>query len=340
MKDKKIGIWFPTVRTNTGTDVFTRQLVQGLNESGIRAEITWLPLRAEYLPWTVEIPRPPEWATILHTNTWLHSRFLPKNLPLVTTLHHCVQDKNFEPYKTKLQKIYHNCWITPIERKNIMNANVVTTVSHYTATCAEQIFALSKIDVIYNSVNLDIFKPKKYRQFNYTNKFKLLFVGTTSRRKGFDLVVKIMQQLGGEYELYFTSQSKSHSNLPSNMKPLPYIKTSDELADIYNEMDALLFPSRLEGFGLVVAEAMACGLPPIVAHSSALPELVDHYETGIICSKDDEKSFIDAIQYLKKNPLLVERISANAITKAKQMFNIDDMINAYIRIYKNLVNVD
>src|SRR5690606_12752098 len=38
-------VWFPTVRAGTGSDVFTERLVQGLAERGVRAEITWLPLR-------------------------------------------------------------------------------------------------------------------------------------------------------------------------------------------------------------------------------------------------------------------------------------------------------
>ena len=61
-------VWFPTVRTGTGTDVFTERLVEGLNQRGIRAAISWLPLRAEYAPWTVAIPKPPEWATVTHVN--------------------------------------------------------------------------------------------------------------------------------------------------------------------------------------------------------------------------------------------------------------------------------
>lgn len=56
---KQPSIWFPTVKTNTGTDVFTERLADGLNKQGIRAEITWLPLRAEYAPWTVPVPPPP-----------------------------------------------------------------------------------------------------------------------------------------------------------------------------------------------------------------------------------------------------------------------------------------
>ncbi|MCQ4974462.1 hypothetical protein NE662_09525, partial [Bifidobacterium pseudocatenulatum] len=70
MKSKvQPAIWFPAIRTGTGTDVFTQRLVEGLVAIGIRAEITWLPLRAEYLPWTVAVPQPPNWATIVHVNT-------------------------------------------------------------------------------------------------------------------------------------------------------------------------------------------------------------------------------------------------------------------------------
>ena len=62
-------IWFPTVRTGTGTDVFTQRLVADLCKRGVRAEITWLPLHAEYAPWTVPIPQSPAWATVAHVNT-------------------------------------------------------------------------------------------------------------------------------------------------------------------------------------------------------------------------------------------------------------------------------
>lgn len=50
---EKIAVWFLTVRAHTGADIFTERLAEGLQKKGIRAEITWLPHRAEYLPWTV-----------------------------------------------------------------------------------------------------------------------------------------------------------------------------------------------------------------------------------------------------------------------------------------------
>ncbi len=85
MSGVKPAVWFPAVRAGTGSDKFTLQLCEALNARGIRAGITWLPHRAEYLPWTVRVPPVPGWANIVHVNTWLHPRFLPRGIPVVAT---------------------------------------------------------------------------------------------------------------------------------------------------------------------------------------------------------------------------------------------------------------
>lgn len=335
---KKPAVWFPTVKTNSGSDKFTECLVENLNKSGIHAEITWLPHHAEYLPWLVKVPIPPKWANITHINTWLHPRFHPKEMPIVTTLHHCVQDPNFKKYKTQAQSLYHNLWITPIEKYNLSKAKVITTVSQYTANCAKKIFNISDIIVIYNGIDTNIFYRKDPIKHSKNEKFfKLIFVGNSSVRKGFDLLPKIMEKLGDQYQLFYTSDAKNYHPLPQNMIQLEHQKTAEDLASIYREMDALLFPSRLEGFGLVVAEAMACGLPPIIANSSALPELVTQNQSGMICEKDNIDNFVESIKRLKENQILQEYISINASQTIQNQFNFEDMIRSYIKIYQSII---
>ena len=337
MSNTKPAIWFPTVKTNTGTDKFTEQLVSALNQKGFQAEITWLPHHAEYLPWLVPIPEKPDWANVVHINSWLAPRFIPKGIPVVTTVHLCVQDPIIRPYKSLAQHLYHKFWVTPIERYALKRANVVTCVSSYTKSKVENIFNINNVQLVYNGINVEKFK---YKHRDKPNKpFRLLFVGTNSMRKGFDLLPLIMDRLGCEYELIFTSiNPEAHINLPRNMKPISYRKTQKDLLDLYHDVDVLIFPSRLEGFGLVVAEAMACGLPVVVANSSALTELIDDGVTGFLCAKDDIGAFVEAIGRLANDEMLRKKLANTARLQVEQYFKQETMMENYIKTYQSLLN--
>lgn len=334
MKKAKPAVWFPTVQTHTGTDIFTEQLVEELNKRGIRAEITWLPHHSEYLPWFVSIPPKPVWANIVHINSWLAPKFIPKTLPIVTTIHLCVQDPIIRPYKSLLQNLYHQFWITPTERKVLKISNAITSVSSYTKHRVQNIFKIENIELIYNGIDT---KKFTYKEKKIKNKpFRLLFAGSNSKRKGFDLLPSIMEELGNEYELLFTSSNSDDlTHLPQNMKAIPYCKSQDDMVNLYHSVDVLLFPSRLEGFGLVVTEAMACGLPVVITNNSALTELVEHGITGFLCEKDNIEDFVQTIQHLKENPERCIEIGKKAREATISKFNIENMVNNYIKIYMN-----
>lgn len=335
MKNITPAIWFPTVKTHTGTDVFTIDLVEGLNKKGIRAEIYWLPHHAEYAPFLTKKITPPEWANIVHVNSWLNPKYIPNNLPTITTVHLCIQDKQLNSYKNILQRLYHNLWITPIERKNINNAKQVTTVSKYTQIQVEKFFNLKKTICIYNGINTNIFLNKKNKIKN--EKFTILFASTNSIRKGFDLLPNIMNKLGTDFELLYISKDKKN-NLPQNMKHIPYINEKKDLSDLLNRVDALIFPSRLEGFGLIVAEAMACELPVVAANTSALPELITNNQTGFLCQLDEVEEFTKIIKSLKENPNIYKSIGKNSREEIKLNFSFDSMVDKYLKLYENILN--
>ena len=268
-------VWFPAIRAGSGADVFTQRLADGLNGQGIRAEITWLPHRAEYAPWSVPTPKPPAWANIVHVNTWLHPRFIPLHLPVVATMHHVVHDPAFAPYRTRAQALYHRFWIKPIETAVLRRAQAVTAVSRYTAAQVRAVFGRDDVNVILNGIDTDIFHPGPVRAPHQP--FRLLFVGNWSQRKGTDLLAPIMQKLGPDFELWVTSglrDWRDKVSLPPNIRFLGRVPTTEALVRVYQDADALLFPSRLEGFGLAALEAQACGLPVISTNATALPEVL------------------------------------------------------------------
>lgn len=331
----KPAIWFPTVRTGTGTDVFTERLVKGLNEQGIKAEITWLPLRAEYAPWTVKAPEPPNWATVVHVNTWLHSRFLPKHLPIVATLHHSIHDPALRPYKGWLRAAYHRWWIAPNERRVLRRADHVTAVSQFVADMARKTLCDVPMQVIYNGVDTELFRPgNRVRQPG--EPFRLLYVGSWIKRKGVDLLAPIMRELGDGFELYYTGGSaaeKDKHEMPANMHDLGRLNQQEVIFAMQNA-DAFLFPSRSEGFGLVAAEAMACGLPVIAMSGTAVDEVVQHGGNGYLC---DDKQPQDLAQMVRETSSSWPQLRQAARARVCDRFDYDSMLAGYSALYERLL---
>jgi len=332
-------VWFPTIRCGTGTDVFTERLAEGLRDRGIRCEITWLPHRAEYAPWTTPIPKPPAWANIVHINSWLPPRFVPRHLPLVVTVHHTVHDPSLLPYKNLPRRLYHARWIRPIEAENIRRAARVTAVSHYVAAEIERLFGHRQTTVIHNGIDTEsTFTPGPPCARPH-HPFRLLYVGNWKPLKGVDLLEPILTRLGADFELCYTADragAHNHYSLPPNSRCLGRLDR-EGLVKAYREADALLFPTRSEGFGLTAAEAMACGLPVIASRVSSLPEIVEDGMTGYLCPVDDVACFVESARHLQSDKRLWENMRQLARRRAVSKFDHQSQIEQYQTLYQTLL---
>lgn len=333
-------VWFPAVRTGTGTDVFTERLIKGLHARGIRADITWLPLRAEYAPWSVHVPEPPAWANLVHVNTWLHPRFLPPGLPIIATIHHSVYAPEAGAYKTVLRAAYHRFWIAPNERRLLRKADKVVAVSHFSAEVARRWLLDREYEVIYNGVDTSIFQPGD-RQRQPERPFRLLYVGGWTANKGVELLAPIMRELGDAFVLRYTGAPEPEKRtMPANMQDIERLPGDDAVAAAMRDAEALLFPSRSEGFGLVAAEAMACGLPVIATRGSSLSEVVEDGITGMLCRQDDIPAFVAAVRALASDPARAGMMGGAARSRAQSLFDIQGMLDAYIGMYRACLRTD
>ncbi len=115
------------------------------------------------------------------------------------------------------------------------------------------------------SVSLDVAALRPY----------VLYVGTAERRKGFDTLLDAMAQVARErpdLRLVVTTRLDRWTVPPGvRVVELGYVD-DDSLAALYRGCAMLAFPSRYEGFGLPVLEAMSYGAPVVAADASSVPE--------------------------------------------------------------------
>lgn len=331
-----MNIWLPTIRTGTGTDIFSKRLSDALNKRGIQCELSWFSQAFEFAPFLLQTVTPPAGTSLVHANSWNGFAFARKNIPLVVTEHLNVHDQAYTPFKSTLQSIYHKNFIKRYEARSFRAAKRITCVSNYTCNTTRKSFGLDGLEVITTWVDTNTFQPRREPARN-KGTLDLLFVGNPTRRKGWDLVVEIMGRLGPRYRLMLAGNSQGmDSNLPENIVPLGVIHSTTRLVELYNECDALLFPSRLEGLSQVVLEAMSCGLPVITSNSCSMPEIISHGIDGFLCPADDPGEFIRVIRDLDDHRHRLGEISGNARARICDHYSEDIVIEKYISIYRAL----
>lgn len=111
----------------------------------------------------------------------------------------------------------------------------------------------------------------------------------------------------------------------------------EEMPNLYRDMDILLMPTVREGFGLSVAEAMACGLPVVASGCSSIPELIDDYKGGFLCPVGDVNVFAEKINILAESPSLRKEMGEYNRAKVEKMFTLNRMVNEYKKLFEEVM---
>jgi glycosyltransferase involved in cell wall biosynthesis len=190
---------------------------------------------------------------------------------------------------------------------------------------------LNYVGNVYHGIDVDTFTPD-YRPGAY-----FLFVGTLSHNKGIDIAIRTAKKLS--MPLVIAGEIRESEKAFLDQDVLPYIDGRQvrfvgeanhaEKAALYAGAAALLFPSRWsEAFGLVMAEALACGTPVIALDNGSPAEVIVNGRTGFVVA--DEPAFVAAAQRFRE-------ISREACRQeAEQRFSLPVMAQRYVEIYQLL----
>ncbi|HVN99944.1 MAG TPA: glycosyltransferase [Steroidobacteraceae bacterium] len=156
-------------------------------------------------------------------------------------------------------------------------------------------------------VDVDIFSPQRRspglrRTLGLADDTRLLvYAGRFSAEKNIDVLHGALQRLGGRYHLLMLGGGEYARPAP-NISVQPYRRDSVELASMIASCDALVHAGCSETFGLVIIEALACGIPVVGANAGAVPEHVDE-SVGMLAPPGDAAGMAAAIAALYERDL-------------------------------------
>lgn len=229
------------------------------------------------------------------------------------------------------------------KKKNLFqlpeNIQLITVSSWLESQVKQSFLQNLNVHTIYNGVNIEIFKPVtcNYLREKHNLGSKQIILGVAnvwSEGKGLNSFLELSKLISTNQIIILIGLTRSQiKRMPSNILGIERTNSPEELAEYYNFADVFVNPSIAETFGMVTAEAMACGTPSIVYDSSAMPELITD-EVGFIVMPNDYQSLIHRINAILSTGK--SKYSSNCTSRAKLLFEMNKQYDKYISLYKQI----
>lgn len=268
------------------------------------------------------------------------SSFLPANTtsPYILTIH----DLNFleekGPFKARRRLIKL--------QKKVARASAITFISNYTAKVSKENLNLDgkSIYVIHNGVDIMSDKPVEKPDFLPSGKF-LFALGMVLKKKNFHVLIDFIDKIS-DYKLVIAGDISSQyakmiiefitKRRLQNKVILPGIVSEDDKIYLYKNCSGFLFPSRIEGFGLPVIEAMRFGKPVFISNKASLPEIGGDlaYYWNDFDPDHMATIFNSKIQEYEEN----EEEIKNKIIEYSKLYDWKKSIRQYYNLYLEVLN--
>jgi glycosyltransferase involved in cell wall biosynthesis len=248
-------------------------------------------------------------------------------------------------------------------------ANAIVFVSKYQKESALKhvAFIKHKSVIIPNAVDTDTYKPMKLskdkEKIAGNAELVLGFVGRLTPHKGLHILLKAIGRLEPSYRnklKLFIVGPKAPGFRDEKYKQLdPYIQYThfllkkynlrnvvefsgqvkeEEMPYYYNIIDALVHPSFVEAFGLVLIEAMACEKPVIAFNIPPMNEIIINNVTGFLVDLSIEK-LASVLTFIIDNSAVLKPLGEIARTIVERKYSWNVIINKYIELYKKVLGL-
>jgi L-malate glycosyltransferase len=271
----------------------------------------------------------------------LAKQMLDDNIKILTTLH-----------GTDITVLGYDPSLSEMIKFGIEKSDAVTAVSHQLKEDTEQLLKTQKeIIPVHNFVDERVY----YRRDNNSELKKTygiqddekVIVHISNFRpvkriqdviKAFSLIRKELPSklllIGNGPELTVACEQVRELNIEDDVL---FLGKQENVGELFSICDLKLLLSEKESFGLVLLEAMACGVPVIGTRIGGIPEVIVDGETGYMVEVGDTAAVADKAISLLKNDERHRRFRENSVRHVKENFLSEKIVSVYEEIYNSLV---
>ena len=263
--------------------------------------------------------------------------------------------KTRNKYKLDIPIVYTAHGVLPAKVKDIINqVDKIIAVSNFSREAAiKEGFSANKIEVVYNGVDIDKFKPHEEKRNLLRKKynipqdaFTMIIVSRIKnlRNKGHQHLLNVLSEyeVSKYWHLVVIGKGKGLGSLKQkvkehNLQDRVHLLGHKTDVENYEDMaDVVVLPSYFETFGLVLAEGMAMEKPAVAFKVGGVPEVIEDNKTGFVVDYDNDDELVEKLAILAKNPDLCKQMGIQARKKVAKDFANGIMIKKLEEIYKSL----
>lgn len=311
----------------TGTEVYARSIIEALAASRGARELRVYANAVERPSW---LSAGIDWRGIPFPRAWTHWRlrqalrrerpdvtFIPSHvLPIALGLRSVVTIHDLG-HRRERRTYSRTGWLylELTTRYAARRATRLIAVSRSTADDLQRLYGVpgERITVIHSGVDPRMRPQSPAAVAAVAERLGLhqpyfLFVGRNHPRKNLDMLRRAFldaRARGLHATLVFAGPGQKQAAGADGVVAIDYVPI-DELAALYTGALALVMPSRFEGFGFPVLEAMRCGTAVLASTAGSLPEIVDR--AGVLLSPDDAGAWSQAMLELASDAAMQRRL--------------------------------
>lgn len=262
-----------------------------------------------------------------------------------------------KPIIVTVRRVSKNNFMRIIEKFVLKNSDHVIFNSSYTMKESLEIFKPKSYSIIHNSVDIQKFKPfeTEYKEKIGIKKNTkvILFLGLLVEKKGIKFLIETFKNVLTEYKdavLVIGGHGPEYDSLTNLAEELEISEKvlflgeikSDETPELFNIADLFVLPSIIdshgetETLGVVLLEAMSCGVPVIASDVGGIPDIVDN-KTGFLVEQKNIELITQKILILLNDPILRKNFGKAGREKIFENFSPEKQIEKTISVYKSLI---